>query len=209
MSETRDGQHEIQLAENGRAELGVVHQFLKARGQPPDDRNANHDEHQYRKPYKPGLFCEITEAEDNLSQQRLLDLQLVQQFREGWNDETEQEQHEGCDDGDDNGWIHGSLAHIGDDLLNPLKVIPQITEGFGQFAAQFAGANNADEVSGKNSRITLEGLVKLQAGFEMGLEPVEHFPKAVVLAIFSGRFERFYERDADPDLEGHQRAEIN
>ena len=78
-----------------------------------------------------------------------------------------------ADDGNDDGRVKGGLADVGHHVLDPLQVLAQVVEGLGQFAAHLAGAHDADEVGGEDAGIAGQGLMELEAGFEVALHAAE------------------------------------
>src|SRR5579864_9207931 len=73
----------------------------------------------------PCFLSEVANAEHNLSEQRLLDVQLREQVRKLRNDERKQENDERCNDRHDDRRINGGLPDIGQHFIHPIKIILQ------------------------------------------------------------------------------------
>src|ERR1017187_351433 len=207
--EAGQGEHQVQLAEDGHAQFHAVEGLGKGEGLAAEDRHADHEEEQHRQPNPPAPLHDVARRQDDTRDQRLLDIELVQQRGKLGDDGAEEEQDKPRHHGDDNGGIERGLADLGHDALDPLKVVLEVVEGLRQLAAQLAGPDDAYEVVGEHVRVALERLMEAEAGFDVALQAGEDLLEGGVLAILAGDLDGLAQGDAGLHLESHQGAKVN
>src|SRR5262249_52514726 len=109
MAKPGEGQHVVELAEDRQFQLKPVVGQGEGRPITAQERHANEDQYQRGQPDKPRPLDDAAQGENDPRQQRLLDMQTVQQSGEFGDDVREQEQNEYDDNGDDNGRINRGL----------------------------------------------------------------------------------------------------